>query len=999
MAIFLCFSSSFQLPGQQLHLVLKNYTTDHGLPSPEVYDILQDRHGFIWFSTDNGVSRFDGYSFKNYGGREGLMHPVVLYMQEDIEGRIWMATLSGNMYIYVQDSIKIFAYNDVIQRFRQGRYQVDHFFVDSLLTVHLKLTNLGFLAIDKEGHHQLLAEELPCGVIFYQNGKQELSNYIHSASKKEGDTRERCNDPRFLIDRFALSFFEDSIKERLLLPFPNGMPMKDQGVGVAINDSTHFLVIGRQGYIFERQVPIWSDAYPYRLSAFLLDDQNKILLGNDQQGGLRVYDGIEDIIGNRYQTYLKGYTVSHILKDRRGDYWFSTTENGIYYAPNREMKVLNKDSGLPTANVTAICPKSPTELFIGLRNGDIYFWDLEHHTLLPLPTSKSEGQIYQLTYDSINQRLWKGASQLQYLDDNIWKPILFSKDGKIMTHRANKAFVLDQEIGVLYGCNSGYSGVSTVNMKTAEMPEVSKSTLGRNFCIFKDQDKRILVGRQMGLFEIKRGELVKVPLPLTAPNGRIEDIDQLSNGALVLATKGKGLVLWGKGGYQIIDSKHGLASDLLEKVHVDHNQNIWVGTLNGLNQLTPKDSTFTNFELTTYDISNGLPSNEINAITSLGNQVWVGTTRGLVKIPEKLQSPSTLLVPTVDEVLVNNQPSGLEKLGHLKHFENSIRLSFLSFNYRLGNTVNYRYRITNTEPWSYTKERTINYSSLESGSYAFEIQMKDEDGNWSPSRQLKIKIYYPIWEHHLFQFTVVGLLALFLWKTYQNKLNQLEKVSATEKEINRLKQSALRAQMNPHFIFNCLNAVQQASMKGEQLKVAEYLARFAQLVRLVMDSTLAETISLAQEVQILENYLELEKIRLNDKLDYEINIDGNLDPSNISLPPLLVQPYVENAILHGLQDSSKQGYISIRYERKERHLLILIRDNGIGITESQRRRVSIAKGTHKSVGMSLTAQRLDLSDAASNSSIMVKEIKDELGSVLGTLVQLKISWEVLHVSA
>ena len=163
--------------------------------------------------------------------------------------------------------------------------------------------------------------------------------------------------------------------------------------------------------------------------------------------------------------------------------------------------------------------------------------------------------------------------------------------------------------------------------------------------------------------------------------------------------------------------------------------------------------------------------------------------------------------------------------------------------------------------------------------------------------------------------------------------------------------------MNPHFIFNCLNSIQNLILKDEKKEVIYYLGLFAKLVRRNLNYSRKNKITLEDDIAVLHSYLEMEKLRFKNAFNYEIIIDEDIQPINIDIPPMLVQPFVENAIVHGISNKNNQGEIKIHYKIYSHYLQVTISDNGSGI-ENQKSKDS----NHTSVGMKITLERLRLLD-------------------------------------
>jgi hypothetical protein len=431
---------------------------------------------------------------------------------------------------------------------------------------------------------------------------------------------------------------------------------------------------------------------------------------------------------------------------------------------------------------------------------------------------------------------------------------------------------------------------------------------------------------------------------------------------------------------------------MIENITIDDRQQIWVGTLNGLNVLTRTDTG--KWVVRRITIAHGLPSNEIHDLCQIDERMYVATSRGIVRLPLEKHDAALPSRPLLENILVNGRSTPLAQLRYLTHSQRNIQLEFVCINFKLRfkENVAYRYRLTSDPEWSYTFHRRVNYAALSPGYYMFEVQAQNEDGVWSESLCVPINIAPPVWQRWWFMLLVAAGLMGLIYYRYRVRLIRLRKQADVEREINELQRSALQAQMNPHFIFNCLNSIQNFIASGDKAGAMAYLARFANLVRTTLNASAEQVISLQEEVEVLENYLELEKLRFGNRFDYEIRLDPRLDTFDTTLPPLLVQPYVENAIIHGFnfEDRSRTGHILLVYEKVADQLQITIRDNGIGIERSKRNKAG-REELRTSRGMQITQKRLSLQNHPDSENYLhIKELSDQEGKAGGTEIVIRI---------
>ena len=221
----------------------------------------------------------------------------------------------------------------------------------------------------------------------------------------------------------------------------------------------------------------------------------------------------------------------------------------------------------------------------------------------------------------------------------------------------------------------------------------------------------------------------------------------------------------------------------------------------------------------------------------------------------------------------------------------------------------------------------------------------------------------------------------------------MKKELALQKQVTELEKKALQAQMNPHFIFNCLTSIQKLIMENDAVNAVRYLTRFSKLVRGTLNASVAGEVSLQEEIDMLTNYLDLEKLRFKEAFDYDIQADPSLDLFDTAFPPMLLQPYVENALRHGMANKQNGGKISIRFrpggqgpKGASGGILATVTDNGPGIGQANQK-----KPGHRSVGMSLTQRRLELLGGTEGGGMVkVSEITGPDGQVGGTKVEVRI---------
>jgi len=290
--------------------------------------------------------------------------------------------------------------------------------------------------------------------------------------------------------------------------------------------------------------------------------------------------------------------------------------------------------------------------------------------------------------------------------------------------------------------------------------------------------------------------------------------------------------------------------------------------------------------------------------------------------------------------------------------------------------------------------RTISYTNLTPGNYTFHASVKNDDGTWSnDNADLQIIIIPAWWQTTLFKILLaLTILSIFLglafWRV--RAVRKQEQIKAGyEKELLELEAKALRAQMNPHFIFNCLNSIKSLINKNENEKAARYLTIFSKLIRTLFQNSDRREISLYEEIETSKLYAQLEKMRFGEKVDFAFEVDDSIDLKDIRVPALIIQPFIENAIWHGLVPRETGGKITVAVKEKDRVIECIIDDNGIG-RELSRKYKAQYESTHESKGIGLTRTRLELDKILNNrdDAIQIIDKSNKFGEPAGTTVVL-----------
>ncbi len=369
---------------------------------------------------------------------------------------------------------------------------------------------------------------------------------------------------------------------------------------------------------------------------------------------------------------------------------------------------------------------------------------------------------------------------------------------------------------------------------------------------------------------------------------------------------------------------------------------------------------------------------------------WGATDLGLVGFRE-LPAPAPMPPPVLERLQVNNRTAAFSPGLRLLHASNTLSIRFYALHYRSEGRIPYRYRLRESSAeFTQTFAREVQFANLSPGRYTFEMQAQNEAGGWSAPTVWAFEIRPAWWQTGWFWGGLLLTLVLGTAGWYCDRLQKAQRESEMSHRMRELESAALRAQRNPHLIFSCLTSIQHFIAENDATEATDYLVRFARLVRLALHGSVGRTHTLREEVEMLESYLAPEQLRFPDRFTYDIDIEASLDPDDISLPPLLVQPFVENALLHGMKNKMQGGRFGVTFALDGSTLIVTVSDNGLAMEVASPH----AAAGRRSVDMMLTQRRLViLAGQSSEAAFRHENITDAKGNAAGMKVELRIPLE------
>jgi len=935
-----------------------HYDTKDGLAGSTVYCTTLDKDGFLWFGTENGLSRFDGTHFKNFTTRDGLPDNEILELFTDSKGRIWMAPFRNTVCYYYKG--KIYTQQN-----------------DSLLApIKLKVNILHF-AEDKKGNillnefsgtrMHLIKTNGTVTVLDNINGVPITSSASISVNQNgnfcflEKDNLYEIKDKEIaLIDHFDSFDWHLSYRHTLL-------SKKIAGIRRSFE-------LEIKNFSSDKSVKV-----PFPPTFLKFSIIKDTLLGVCKQSGIIIYN-TENFA---HVTYLEGKPVTSSITDQEGSLWFTTFGQGIYRLNSRLINniILPGENVLRQA-VTSIF-KRLGKLVIGTQVSTLYELYLENSSV----KISKERYLYgrETTSDIMDFRALTNGDNIFFGTQEILK-----MSNKFIPKKAitvpNK-FISDinkNELLVGTSYNALIFDPYTFKIKDTIWKQRATSVFYRNDTFF--------IGALDGLYLIKKDKsVIYLGSSIPAFKSRIASIKEASDGTIWIATYGDGILAYKN--HTIIThltTDNGLTSNICRNIFIN-GTDLWVGTDKGLNKV---DYSKKNFPVIQYTTSDGLASNIINTVFVDKNIVYIGTREGLTYFDEKKLSQNSRCDLRITGITIAGQSYPTDTMNiSIPHKKNNLQFEFVGISYRSAGDITYRYRLIGLDSsWQTTKETFLNYPTLPSGNYELQLQAINKFGIASSIIAIPFGIEKLFWEKTWFKLLVASAIAILVWLLLNLRIRFIRRQESEKQRIatriTELEQLALKSQMNPHFIFNSLNSIQQYVIDKDIAGANKFISGFSRLMRQTMYFSSKSYISVSDELNYLSTYLELEKDRLENVFIYKITVEENIYPQNYLIPPMILQPYVENSVRHGVRyRKDKEGVILINVSRHKNYLTFVIEDNGIGRKKSQQLKGNTSI-EYQSKGMSLTGDRIKMLNEKSGSKIevLIDDMENTEGQPLGTKV-------------
>ena len=907
-----------------------------------VFRNFQSSDQRLFFCSDYGVNIYDGYKLKTITTKDGLPSDKILDMTEVGEDDFFFATDGNGIFRMLHDTI---IPNPVLS------FQLPDF-----VRKICYAPGYGLILLDKDSQLYLVPKGLKqCQPLkipryrFSQNtGPVILGNNLYLPTEKG-------------LIRYDLKTINENrpVPENVFPERINNIFIPETGDKLYFSTENRlYLISGKNS----KSPPIRVAETRRTIKEFAITQEN--LLWYTPEGRSIHHKNLSTGHEQKLPGLLAGaVSINHLMSDATDNLWISTLGDGVFLIKNFYLSNYTETpSGKRVKNISRIFEASSGTILASSIEDRLF--QFTNSTFAEIRSFQEINTVVEHPDDYL---LIGNDAGLQRLQNGR-----FEKTGYNGVTRS--LFLLNQDSLFL----GAFEGLILYNLKKSKASPVHQQLANRIIiCLARDLQQNIWIGTDSGLFQMHNGVITHFTEVQFGGGNYINFLKNDTNGRLWVGTN-KGLSIYQHKRWRSFSTQEGLSHDFCTSIIEDSYGNIWLGTRNGLNHYDKRGTRI-------LDKNTGILSNEIRCLfEDSKSRLWIGTNQGISSINleeyyhQREKYEQSIVIDEISSVVKGKKFFFNEhKRIVLKHARNNLQIKFTSPRYTNTENVVYQYRLGSSRsvPWQTAPTSAIQFNRLPPDEYKLYLRSYDPLSKvYSPPAIIDIVISTPFWRTWWFiLLSLTGLVGLGVLgsRAYAGiKLNSLRRKRMLEKQMVELEQKAFNAQMNPHFVFNALNSIQYYVGANDKKNSILYLSKFAALIRLNIEHSFQSFIPISVELDRLKLYLELEKLRFGKKMEYEINQKLGEDQERLYMPSMLLQPFVENAIWHGLMPKEAKGsvVVNVVYESPERIRFEIV-DDGVGINQTKK-----SEG-HKSRGTFLIQKRLELLSVFTASDFKI-EIRD-----------------------
>lgn len=1031
MIVFLLFFAVKPLYAQQPYKFFRIFL-DKGLSDARINAIIQDQYGFMWFASANGLNRYDGYSIKTYyadAKNNGLTSNNTTALFSDSKGDLWIGTSSGLVkFNFTKQLFERFASTEPINtasvncitedssgNIYAGTYEGLFWWnrktnewknLSARLNQEKRFVSIrGLFFFDK---NTLFATTENRG--FYKINTSQASYETIRYKTEYADTcclftigMEKMNDSMMLIGTlsYGLTKFNVRTNQYSLTEGP-------------LNKTDSILFNTAYQVIKDHSGRFWIASYYYRLAEYFPATNTVVPISREP-----------------FNPYgFDGNAATCVFEDRQHNIWMGTPKQGVYrFNPiQNRVKFYSTNpvdpGGLQHGHVMSLARLNDNLLMVGTDAGPSIYNKAGNSFINYKGNAKEFGNLplEQVQTGIMDKEgiVWMGTNRLGLMR---YDPV--SKKIRTFGRLTKPNPLKDDGIFSILEMNGdslmlvGFNRINTFNKKTfsnhsyrqdsmnlplyniSNIADINYDTARQNIWIATGSGQLFLYDPVKDSLTNRSALLNGLAKPLVVNNIDVDRYDNLwlaTNQGAVCLQEGKPFKIYTLG--KSVNASPEIKNILPDGDDIWLTNNRTIARLNTNNgqilYLGEKDG-FSNVQL----FGNSL-------ILSAWQTVLIGSNKGFYEIfPDRINNSSVAAAPYLTSFSVYDKPFETEQAISivnkidLAYHQNFFSFDMSAFDYSEGNDIEYAYKLEGFDnDWQYIgKNRSGSYTNVPGGNYTLRLKAKNSNGEWNENGQvINIHVAKPFWLTAWFILLMFIAVASVVYLIYKNRIKSIHKEAKLHSDyaikMNELENSALRTQMSPHFIFNSLNTINSFINRNDPAKANQYISKFSKLIRLILDHSREKKITLAEELGVLELYVQLERIRFDNKFDYHINIDETIVTDTTEIPPLIIQPFVENAILHGLLPLHHGGILNVSIQKDAKNILCIIEDNGIGREQAKLNKAPF-NVQRKSHGIDITFKRIELfnKEHSFDKTVNIIDKKNEDGSAAGTRIEIPIALE------
>jgi len=998
--------------------------------------MYRDHRGFLWIGTLNGLNEYDGRNISIFRHNRSDKHSIVdnniLSITEDDSGYLWLGTINGISRFNPYNQRSINYQNEAGNPFSLNDNYKCIVYFDKNKTCWIG-NESGLSYFDKKTNHFINLQILP----------NDLNKRTLTAV---GAFLEDNKDQFWLGTYSGLVLYDRKTHTSQRFLFN---PKTKTGGGNAITalycDHAGRIWVGTWGDGINEFDPATKTFHAYLwnknnrfagtanivtcINEILSEDGDYILWAGTTEGLLKIdslplsdktVDHIFPDLSNPHS--LNSAEISCMLTDEKNILWIGTA-NGInqYISRNQLFSNTFPFKGSPT-KIIADKNEGSIQYYIsawygnGLTQLDSNFKTLHTWNKIPPEANNPDNRQVSDILKSKDGTFWvatfNGLFQFDKKTNKVTSYMHRIGDSNSLSDDQTTAIAEDKNGNLWIGTYGG--GLDKFDPKTKSfthfLHKISDTTSINDDLIWgiyidKQQKIWILTDRGLSIYnedakkssDYRDNEKNQNTLTGNSVNGMLED----SKGIYwIITDKGLNRFDLQKKQFTLYGSEEGLNDDNILAFTADDHGILWMCTPGGISSFNPRTKNFIN-----YDEQNGLPKGMNGPMIRLNNgDIMAGGSGLMLKFdPSQFKISSTPPHVYITQMSVSGSPLSfqkpLEQSGTivLHYPQNSFACSFSAPDFFNGRAVKYAYRLTGVDAdWVQSGSRNfLSYSNLGAGKYVLHIKAANSDGVWNEKGiELKITVLPPFWKTAWFQIGLLLLLALCIYSLFIYRVRSIRKKEALKTAINKqmadMRLKVLRTRINPHFMFNALNSIQECIFTQKTDTASKYLSKFSRLLRLILEQSENTFITISEEIEILKLYLELESLRFDDGFTYRIQ-EKNIESDLLEIPPMLIQPFVENGLWHGLRHKDGLKELFINFSSDDQHIFVIIEDNGIGrgAAKSFNHNSDVKK---QSLGIKISEEQLQMVSSLSEqkSDIKIEDLFSVTGAPAGTRVTLTI---------